>query len=69
MNKINWIALLFISTSLLPIGSGLRYLFDGRVYENSDLRNYTVVGQIILGLLTMAYGYWQYKTSLKKVEQ
>lgn len=45
-------------TSLLPIGNGLQYFIGGEVYRNTDLRNYAVIGQILFGLVTMAYSLW-----------
>lgn len=60
MNEKYW-NLLAVFVGLLPIKSGLQYFIAGEAVQNSDLRNFAVVGQIIFGLAIIYYGIWRYK--------
>jgi uncharacterized membrane protein len=66
MKDKSWVWMLFITSGLLLIGSGLQYFVGGKAYQNTDLRNYAVVGQIIFGLATICYGFWYQKNLSKR---
>jgi hypothetical protein len=57
---------LFIFTGLMPISSGLQYFIAGQAYQNTSLRNYAVVGQILFGLAVVCFGVWQNKKLSKQ---
>lgn len=54
---------ILIFAAALPIASGLHYFIGGEAYQNTSLRNYAVVGQIIFGLAIICYSIWHYKYS------
>jgi hypothetical protein len=54
-----WYWWLVVFAGTLPIGSGLQYYLGGDAYRNSAGRNSLVVGQIILGVLVVAFGLYK----------
>jgi hypothetical protein len=58
--------ILFIGVDVA--GQGLHYFIAGKHYYNTDLRNYAVIGQIILGMAAFAYGIWYYKKPAMKMQ-
>ena len=58
--------LFYWSAIVLLVGSGLNYFVAGKADQNSDFRNYAVIGQIIVGLVIFALSL---RNSLKKAEQ
>ncbi|MEJ7861651.1 MAG: hypothetical protein WKF90_08435 [Pyrinomonadaceae bacterium] len=65
MKNKSWIWISFIVAGALPIWNALQYFIDGKAYQNSNLRNYAVVGQIIFGVAIIFYGFW-YKKNLSQ---
>ncbi|MGI9034442.1 MAG: hypothetical protein ACR2GD_00230 [Pyrinomonadaceae bacterium] len=64
-----WFWTLFIISGTLPMANGWQYFIGGEGYQNSDLRNYAVAGQILFGLAIMCYGFWRYNKNLVKRER
>ena len=59
--------ILFIGADCL--GNGLHYFVAGEQYQNTDLRSYAVIGQIIFALAVLGYGVWYYKKPAKQIEE
>lgn len=58
--------LFYWSAIALLVGSGLNYFVTGKADQNSDFRNYAVIGQIIVGLVIFALSL---RVSLKRAGQ
>lgn len=57
-----WYWILVVLAGSLPVGSALQYYFGGEVERNTSTRNWLVVGQVVLGLLIIAFGlYMQFR--------
>lgn len=60
---------LLIIAGLLPVWNGLQYFLEGLANQNSSLRNYAVVGQILFGLAIVGYGFFYFKSSGKRTSK
>jgi hypothetical protein len=65
--KKTWYWILVVLVGSLPIGSALQYYFAGEPYRNTPTRNWLVVGQVVLGLLIMAFGLYKQMQASREV--
>ena len=68
MSKKTLISFLIFFIGADLFGQGTHYFIAGKHHENTDLRNYAVIGQIIFALAVIAYGVWYIKKPAKKLE-
>lgn len=60
----SWIWIFVILAGSLPLGSALEYYSSGEPYRNTSTRNWLVVGQVVFGVLVMAFGlHKQFETA------
>ena len=66
MKNKSWNLMLFVIVGLSVMGRGIQYFVAGKAYQNSDLRNYAVVGQILFGLAIICFGFFYDKNVSKQ---
>ena len=69
MNKKKLFLIMMIFGGADCLGNGLHYFISGESYNNTTLRNYAVIGQIVFALAIFAYCIWYHKTSIEKTER